>query len=86
MKFDNVVEELKMFDADNHKNWQILGNAMTIMISDVIQILLSTQENIKISYGLIEAMMTYSSYFSKTQPTADSDYFCIREQTIFDLY
>lgn len=20
-KFDNVVEELKMFDADNHKNW-----------------------------------------------------------------
>lgn len=66
MKFDNVVEELKMFDADNHKNWQILGNVMTIMISDVIQILLSTQENIKISYGLVEAMMTYSSYFSKT--------------------
>jgi hypothetical protein len=86
MKFDNVVEELKMFDADNHKNWQILGNLMTIMISDVIQILLSTQENIKISYGLVEAMMTYSSYFSKTQPTADSDYYPVREQTIFDVY
>lgn len=46
-----------------------------MMISDVIQILLSTQENIKISYGLIEAMMTYSSFFSKTQPTVDSDYY-----------
>jgi len=66
MKFDNVVEELKMFDADNLKNWLILGNLMTIMVSDVVQLFLSTQENLKISLGLVEALMTYSNFFSKS--------------------
>lgn len=42
MKFDNVTEDLKMFDADNLKNWLLLGNLMTIMASDVIQVFLST--------------------------------------------
>lgn len=41
-RFDNIVEELSMFNADNLKNWAILGNLMTIMITDVIQIFLST--------------------------------------------
>jgi hypothetical protein len=64
-KFDNIIEDLKMFDTDNMKNWVLLGNLLTIMVSDVILIFLSTQENLKISMGLVEALMTYSSYFSK---------------------
>lgn len=65
MRFDNVTEELKMFDADNLKNWLLLGNLVTIMVSDVVQLFLSTQENLKISLRLVEALMTYSSFFSK---------------------
>jgi hypothetical protein len=36
IKFENIVEMLKMFDAENLKNWLIVGNLMTIMVSDVI--------------------------------------------------
>jgi hypothetical protein len=36
IKFENIVEMLKMFDADNLKNWLIVGNLMTIMVSDVV--------------------------------------------------
>lgn len=87
MKFDNVVEELKMFDAENLKNWAILGNLMTIMVSDVIQIFLSTQENIKITHGLVDALMTYSSLFSNSFRTIDS-YQALPggTKTIFDLH
>ena len=41
-KFDNIVEDIGMFDADNLKNWAILGNLITIMVTDVMQIFLST--------------------------------------------
>ena len=41
-KFDNIVEDLSMFDAENLKNWAILGNLITIMVTDVMQIFLST--------------------------------------------
>ena len=86
-KFDNVTEELKMFDADNLKNWLILGNLMTIMASDVIQIFLSTQENLKISLGLVEALMTYSNFFSKQFRTIEQDYEALSAgtKTIFDI-
>ena len=89
MKFDNVVEELKMFDADNLKNWLILGNLMTIMVSDVVQLFLSTQENLKISLGLVEALMTYSNCFSKsyrTTPQDSYDSLSIDTKTIFDIH
>ena len=65
-KFDNVIEELGTgWDPESLKNWLLLGNMMTIMVSDVIQIFLSTQENIKVSLGLVEALMTYCSFFCK---------------------
>jgi hypothetical protein len=83
-KFDNIVEELSMFDADNLKNWAILGNLVTIMVTDVMQIFLSTQENLKISFGLVEAMMTYSSFFSKSYKTIEIVDTDIR--TIFDVH
>ena len=89
MKFDNVVEELKMFDADNLKNWLILGNMMTIMVSDVVQLFLSTQDNLKISLGLVEALMTYSNFFSKSYRTIEQDYYdslSIDTKTIFDIH
>ena len=89
MKFDNVVEELKMFDADNLKNWLILGNLMTIMVSDVVQLFLSTQDNLKISLGLVEALMTYSNFFSKSYRTIEQDYYdslSIDTKTIFDIH
>lgn len=86
-KFDNITEDLKMFDAENLKNWLILGNLMTIMVSDVIQIFLSTQENLKISLGLVEALMTYSNFFSKQYGTIDQDYDALSDdtKTIFDI-
>jgi len=89
MKFDNVVEELKMFDADNLKNWLILGNLMTIMVSDVVQLFLSTQENLKISLGLVEALMTYSNFFSKSYRAIEQDYYDSLSddtKTIFDIH
>lgn len=73
-----------MFDAENLKNWAILGNLITIMVTDVMQIFLSTQENLKISLGLVEALMTYSSFFSKSYQTieiVDPDI-----KTIFDVH
>jgi len=41
-RFDQVVEEVQMLDTEQIKNWVILGNLMTIMVSDVIQLFLST--------------------------------------------
>ena len=36
-KFDNVIEELGTgWDPESLKNWLLLGNLMTIMVSDVI--------------------------------------------------
>jgi hypothetical protein len=34
--FDSVTENLKMFDADDLKNWKILGATMTLLASDTI--------------------------------------------------
>jgi hypothetical protein len=38
--FDSLTEMQKMFDADDTKNWNILGFAVTILASDLILILL----------------------------------------------
>ena len=70
-RFDNLVEELTMFNADNLKNWAIFGNLMTIMISDVILIFLSTQESLQISRGLVEALMIYNNFFSNSYRTIE---------------
>jgi hypothetical protein len=88
-KFDSVTEELKMFDADNLKNWLLLGNLTTIMVADVIQVFLSTQENLKVSLGLVEALMTYSGYFSKQFGSLEQHYYEAASpdtRTIFDLH
>ena len=70
-RFDNLIEELTMFNADNLKNWAIFGNLMTIMISDVILIFLSTQESLQISRGLVEALMIYNNFFSNSYRTIE---------------
>jgi hypothetical protein len=38
--FDSLTEQQKMFDADDPRNWRILGFAITIFASDIILILL----------------------------------------------
>lgn len=83
-RFDTIVEDLKMFDAGSLKNWLLLGNLVTIMVSDVILLLLSTQENLRISLGLIEALMSYSSLFARTQRVGDYDQLPLDFQTILD--
>lgn len=79
-----------MFDADSLNNWCIVGDILTITISDIILILLSSQENMKISFGLVEALLKYSEFFSKTQAmTAEQLYFGVLERdqlTVFDHY
>jgi hypothetical protein len=88
MKFDSVMEELKMLDADSLKNWLLLGNLITLMVADVIQVFLSTQENLKVSLGLVEALMAYSSYFSKQFSSVHQDFYDAAPastKTIFDL-
>lgn len=34
--FDTLTESQKMFDADDIKNWQIMGLTVTIFASDII--------------------------------------------------
>jgi len=85
MKFDSITEELKMFDADSLKNWLLVGNLMSLMAADVIQIFLSTQENLKVSLGLVEALMTYSNFFSKQFKTIEND-ILPETKTIFDVH
>lgn len=86
VKFDHLMEELKMFDADNLKNWLLLGNLVTLMVGDVIQVFLSTQENLKVSLGLVEALLAYSSFFSKQFKTIDHTDLSMTSRTIFDLH
>ena len=85
MKFDSITEELKMFDADSLKNWLLVGNLMTLMAADVIQVFLSTQENLKVSLGLVEALMTYSNFFSKQFRSIEHD-LSPDTKTIFDVH
>lgn len=40
--FENLAETIKMFDADDQKNWLILGFTVTIFVSDLILLLLET--------------------------------------------
>jgi hypothetical protein len=39
LNFDSLLESLQMFEADNPKNWQLLGFTLTIMASDLIALL-----------------------------------------------
>ena len=59
---------------------------MTIMVSDLIQLFLSTQENIKVFLGLVEALMTYCSFFCKGQLNIEQAYYDTLPpgSTIFD--
>jgi hypothetical protein len=41
------------------------------------------EENLKISMGLVEVLMTYSSFFSKSFCTIEQD---IDTKTIFDMH
>lgn len=66
-KFTNFLEDLKMFDADSRKNWKLVGDLATMFVADVVLILLSSQEKIKVSVGLVEALLKYSEFFSKSQ-------------------
>jgi len=36
LSFSHLAEELRAFDAGSPKNWMLLGNALTILVSDVI--------------------------------------------------
>lgn len=78
-----------MFDAGSLKNWLLLGNVISILVADVIQVFLSTQENLKVSYGLVEALMTYSSFFSKQFRSLDFQHYDAlppTTRTIFDVH
>jgi hypothetical protein len=55
-----------MFDADSRKNWKLVGDLVTMLVADVVLILLSSQEKIKVSVGLVEALLKYSEFFSRT--------------------
>lgn len=75
VKFENIIEQLPMFDTDNLKNWLLLGNLMTIFVGDIIQIFLTSQDNMKISLGLVETMQVYSSFFSKTHKSIEYEHY-----------
>ena len=38
--FDNTTHQLSMFDSDDNNNWHILANAVTILVSDLIAVVL----------------------------------------------
>ena len=40
--FENLAETIKMFNADDLKNWLILGFTVTIFVSELIILLLET--------------------------------------------
>jgi hypothetical protein len=46
-----------MFDADDLRNWRILGFAVTIFASDLILILLEQSTEVQISAGVVSILL-----------------------------
>lgn len=40
---------------------------MTILVSDCIALILRDIDNLKLSFGLVEALLKYSEFYSKTR-------------------
>ena len=38
--FDQVTENLRMFDSNDIRNWSILASSVTLMVTDVIAVIL----------------------------------------------
>ena len=39
--FDNLVENLKMFDSNDVLNWQITGYTVTLLVSDALAVIMN---------------------------------------------
>lgn len=46
-----------MFDADDLRNWRILGFTVTIFTSDLILILLEQSKDVQISTGVVSILL-----------------------------
>ena len=55
--FDSLTEQQKMFDADDLRNWRILGFTVTIFTSDLILILLEQSKDVQISTGVVSILL-----------------------------
>ena len=80
--FDTLTERQKMFDADDQKNWRLLGLTVTIFAADVITIMLEQQT--EVSLGVVDLLLEICKHYAQVQVfTAEEG---LEEETIFDLY
>jgi len=65
--FDSLTEQQKMFDADDLRNWRVLGFAVTIFASDLILILLEQSTDVQISAGVVSILLDVCQHYSFVQ-------------------
>ncbi len=75
--FDKMTENLRMFDSNDMRNWQILGYTVTIMVSDVLTVLMDPANKgapLFIGSEATALIMSQAKMFSrKLQRTAEDD-------------
>jgi hypothetical protein len=68
VSFDSLTESLTLFDVEERRNWQILGFTVTILATDLINILIDlNQQSAKeyqISQGVIELLLEICKHYS----------------------
>ena len=76
---------LVVVDADGLANWQLVGDCLGIMVADLVSALLEDNKGVKVSYGLVDALMKYSELFSKSRGhAAEAIYSNLQDWTVYD--
>jgi hypothetical protein len=76
MSFDQVTEDLRMFDSNDTRNWQILGYSFTIMVSDVLSVLMDPANKgapLFIGSEATALIMSQAKMFSRKLPKTAED-------------
>jgi hypothetical protein len=76
LTFDIVTENLHMFDSTEMSNWSILANAITLMISDVIAVILDPSVKgapIFVAQETTSALLRQMKHYCKMQVVAEDE-------------
>jgi len=69
--FESLTQTLRMFDSDDVRNWQILGQDVNLLVSDIIAVLLNQEfatdgPPLYVSNELTSMLMAYSKLFCRS--------------------